>query len=193
MSAVAAAGTGQALYRKARTLIPGGTQLLSKRPERFLPDLWPAYYSKAQGAMVWDLDGREYLDMSILGAGACVLGYADPEVNQAVIEAVQQGSASTLNCPEEVELAALLCELHPWAQMARFARGGGEAMAMAVRIARAFTGREQVAFCGYHGWSDWYLAANLSDTQALDGIFNHADGAASFAAKEYVTWRANQN
>lgn len=163
------AGAGQALYRKARRVIPGGTQLLSKRPERFLPDLWPAYYSRAKGVSVWDLDGREYLDMSTLGVGACVLGYADPDVNQAVTDAVQRGSMCTLNCPEEVELAALLCEVHPWAQMVRLARGGGEAMAMAVRIARAFTGREQVAFCGYHGWHDWYLAANLSDTEALDG------------------------
>ncbi len=169
MSAVAAAGAGQALYRKARTLIPGGTQLLSKRPERFLPDLWPAYYSRAKGASVWDLDGREYLDMSILGVGACVLGYADPDVDAAVTQAVRSGSMCTLNCPEEVELAELLCELHPWARMARFARGGGEAMAMAVRIARASTGREHVAFCGYHGWHDWYLAANLSGTEALDG------------------------
>lgn len=162
-------GTGQALYRKARRLIPGGTQLLSKRPERFLPDLWPAYYARAKGAAVWDLDGNEYLDMSVLGVGACVLGYADSDVDQAVLGAVQNGSACTLNCPEEVELAGLLCELHPWARMARLARGGGEAMAIAVRIARAFTGRERVAFCGYHGWHDWYLAANLADERALDG------------------------
>ncbi len=163
------AGAGQALYRKARTLIPGGTQLLSKRPERFLPELWPAYYSKAQGASVWGLDGRAYLDMSLLGVGACVLGYADPDVDAAVTQAVRNGSMCTLNCPEEVELAGLLCALHPWARMARFARGGGEAMAMAVRIARAYTRREHIAFCGYHGWHDWYLAANLSDTEALDG------------------------
>ncbi len=168
-SALDVAATGQALYREARQLIPGGTQLLSKRPERFLPQLWPAYYSRAQGARVWDLDGHEYLDMSLLGVGACVLGYADREVDQAVKGAIDKGSMCTLNCPEEVELAALLCELHPWAQMARFARGGGEAMAIAVRIARASTGREHVAFCGYHGWHDWYLAANLADERALDG------------------------
>jgi len=162
-------GAGQALYQKARRLIPGGTQLLSKRPERFLPDLWPAYYSRAKGAAVWDLDGREYLDMSSMGVGACVLGYADDDVNQAVLEAVQAGSMCTLNAPEEVELSERLLELHPWARMVRLARGGGEAVAVAVRIARAYTGRELVAFCGYHGWLDWYLAANLADTQALDG------------------------
>ncbi len=162
-------GKGQELYRKAKTLIPGGTQLLSKRPEMFLPDQWPAYYSRAQGADVWDLDGNRYVDMSYNGIGACVLGAADPDVNAAVKAAVDAGSMSTLNAPEEVELAELLCELHPWAGMVRYARGGGEAMAVAVRIARAKTGRDRVALCGYHGWQDWYLAANLAEDHALDG------------------------
>jgi glutamate-1-semialdehyde aminotransferase len=158
---------GQTLYRKARHYIPGGTQLLSKRPEMFLPEQWPSYYSRAQGAEVWDLDGRHYFDMSNNGVGSCPLGYADPDVNVAVKAAVDAGSMSTLNCPEEVELAELLCELHPWAKMVRYARTGGESMSVAVRIARAKTGRSRVAFCGYHGWSDWYLAANLSEADSL--------------------------
>jgi len=162
-------GRGQDLYRKARQLIPGGTQLLSKRPELFLPDLWPAYYSRAKGAEVWDLDGRRLLDVSSSGISSCVLGFADPDVEVAVIDAVRSGAMTTLNCPEEVELAELLIELHPWAEMARYARSGGEIMAVAVRIARAATGREKIAFCGYHGWHDWYLAANLSSGNALDG------------------------
>lgn len=153
----------------ARTRIPGMTQLLSKRPDMYSLDVWPAYYSKAKGAAVWDLDGKKYLDMSIGGIGACVLGYADDEVDGAVIEAIRNGVASSLNCPEEVELAEELCALHPWADMARFTRGGGEALSVAVRIARAHTGRDVVAFCGYHGWSDWYLAANLAEDSALDG------------------------
>jgi glutamate-1-semialdehyde aminotransferase len=161
--------TGQDLYRKAKTRIPGGTQLLSKRPEMFLPENWPAYYSRAKGAQVWDLDGNMYYDMSYNGIAACVLGAADPEVEEAVIAAVRAGSMSTLNPPEEVELADLLCELHPWADMVRYARCGGEAMAIAVRIARAHSGRDRVAFCGYHGWHDWYLAANLTADHALDG------------------------
>jgi len=161
--------TGQELYRRAKTRIPGGTQLLSKRPEMFLPENWPSYYSRAQGAQVWDLDGNMYYDMSFNGIGACVLGAADPEVEAAVIAAIKAGSMSTLNPPEEVELADLLCELHPWAEMVRYARTGGEAMAIAVRIARAYTGRDKVAFCGYHGWHDWYLAANLAEDHALDG------------------------
>ena len=161
--------TGQKLYRKARTRIPGGTQLLSKRPEMFLPERWPSYYSKASGAEIWDLDGNRYIDMSHNGVGSCILGYADPDVDAAVHAAIAGGSMATLNCREEVDLADLLCELHPWAEMVRYARCGGEAMAVAVRIARASTGREKVAFCGYHGWHDWYLAANLGSGAALDG------------------------
>lgn len=157
------------MYQKARRRIPGGTQLLSKRPEMFAPGQWPGYYSRARGVEIWDLDGKRYVDMSICGVGACVLGYADPDVNQAVHQVVESGSMSTLNCPEEIELADRLCEIHPWAEMARFARGGGEALAIAVRIARAHTHRDKVAFCGYHGWHDWYLAANLGDGNILDG------------------------
>ncbi|MEW6233515.1 MAG: aminotransferase class III-fold pyridoxal phosphate-dependent enzyme, partial [Chloroflexota bacterium] len=161
-------GKGQELYKKAKKLIPGGTQLLSKRPEMFLPDNWPAYYSRAQGVHVWDLDGRRYTDFSIIGVGACILGYADPDVDAAVHRAIDSGTQCTLNCPEEVELAELLCGLHPWADMVRYARSGGEAAAIAIRLARAATGRDKVAICGYHGWHDWYLAANLGDGSALD-------------------------
>lgn len=163
--------TGQDLYRKAKTLIPGGTQLLSKRPEMFLPDQWPSYFERAKGAEIWDMDGRRFIDMSISGVGTCTLGYADPDVNAAVKAAIDSGSMSTLNSPQEVELAELLIELHPWAGMVRYARSGGESMAIAVRIARASTRRDKVAVSGYHGWSDWYLAANLAPGDVLgDGL-----------------------
>lgn len=162
-------GSGQKLYLKARRLIPGGTQLLSKRPEMFLPNQWPSYYSRAKGVEVWDLDGNKYTDVSNSGISSCVLGFADPDLEAAVIGAVKAGPMTTLNCPEEVELAELLIELHPWAEMVRYARSGGEIMAIAARIARAATGRDKIAFCGYHGWHDWYLAANLSEDHALDG------------------------
>ncbi|MBA7581775.1 Glutamate-1-semialdehyde 2,1-aminomutase [subsurface metagenome] len=161
--------SGTSLYDKAKKIIPGGTQLLSKRPEMFLPDLWPAYHDKAEGCKVWDLDGNEYIDMSYMGIGACILGYADEDINGAVKESIDKGNMSTLNCPEEVELAELLCGLHPWAGMVRYARTGGEAMSIAVRIARAKTGKDLVLFCGYHGWQDWYLSANLADDGALYG------------------------
>jgi glutamate-1-semialdehyde aminotransferase len=163
-------GKSQDLYlKKAKSLIPGGTQLLSKRPEMFLPGLWPAYYEKAKGCEIWDLDGNSYIDMSYMGVGACILGYADEDVDNAVKMAIDKGSMATLNCPEEVKLAEVLCEIHPWAKMVRYARTGGEAMAIAVRIARAKTGKDLILFCGYHGWHDWYLSANLADDEALDG------------------------
>ncbi len=160
---------GMALWEKAKKLIPGGTQLLSKRVEMFAPDVWPAYYKKAKGIEVWSLDDKKYLDMSSMGIGACMLGYADPDVNAAVKQVIDDGSMCTLNSPEEVELAELLLKLHPWAGMVRYARTGGESMAVAVRIARAYANRTTLAFCGYHGWSDWYLSANLADNAALDG------------------------
>lgn len=160
---------GQALYRRAKKLMPGGTQLLSKRAELYLPEQWPPYFTRARGVEVTDIDGNTFTDMSMMGIGACVLGYADPEVDAAVKAVIDEGSASTLNAPEEVELAELLCELHPWAEMVRYSRSGGEAMMVAIRIARASSRRDKVAFSGYHGWGDWYLAANLGDDTALDG------------------------
>lgn len=162
-------GTGQKLWKRAKKVIPGGNMLLSKRAEMFLPEQWPAYFSRAKGCRVWDLDGREYLDMSIMGIGTNVLGYGHPEVDEAVMKTVQSGNMSTLNSPEEVYLAERLVEIHPWADMVRLARSGGEANAMAIRIARAASGRDKVAICGYHGWHDWYLSANLSDDGNLDG------------------------
>jgi glutamate-1-semialdehyde 2,1-aminomutase len=160
---------GQARYTQAKQLLPGGTQLLSKRPEMYAPGKWPAYFAEARGVEVTDSDGRRFVDMTTMGVGTCLLGYADPDVNAAVCRRVMLGSTCTLNSPEEVELAEMLLAMHPWAQKARFARSGGEAMAIAVRIARARTRRDVVAFCGYHGWSDWYLAANLTGDTALDG------------------------
>ena len=162
-------GTGQKLWQRAKRVIPGGNMLLSKRAEMFLPDQWPAYFSKAKGCKVWDLDGNEYIDMSIMGIGTNTLGYGHPEVDEAVHQTVAMGNMSTFNCPEEVYLAEKLVELHPWADMVRFARSGGEANAIAIRIARAASGKDRVAICGYHGWHDWYLAANLADDQGLDG------------------------
>lgn len=158
---------GIALWNRAKKIIPGGNQLLSKRAEMFLPEAWPAYYQKAKGVEVWDLNGQRFTDMSIMGIGSCILGYANPDVNRAVKRAVDLGSMSTLNCHEEVELAERLIGLHPWAGMVRFARTGGEACAIAVRIARASSGKDKVLFCGYHGWSDWYIASNLTDSKNL--------------------------
>jgi glutamate-1-semialdehyde 2,1-aminomutase len=164
----ASMGTGQKLWKRAKHIIPGGNMLLSKRAEMFLPDQWPAYFSKAKGCKVWDLDGNEFTDM-IFSVGQNTLGYGHPEVDEAVYKIVSAGNMSTFNCPEEVYLAEKLIELHPWADMVRFARTGGEANAIAIRIARAASGKDNVAICGYHGWHDWYLSANLGDDKNLAG------------------------
>lgn len=164
-----AVGQSQALYNRAKQIIPGGTQLLSKRPEMFLPDHWPAYYERAKGCDVWDLDGRQYMDAAYMGVGANVLGYANESVDNAVIESIRKGTNTTLNAPEEVELAELLLSFHPWADSVRYTKTGGEAMAVAVRIARAATGKHKVLFCGYHGWHDWYISSNLADDKLGDG------------------------
>lgn len=167
--APATANATQERYAYAKQHIPGGTQLLSKRPEMLAPGQWPAYYREARGCEIWDLDGRHYYDLSIHGIGASLLGYADPDVSRAVRRRVALGSWSTLNPPEEVALADRLFAIHPWADQVRYARCGGESAAVAVRIARASTGRSHVAICGYHGWHDWYLAANLGEDDSLDG------------------------
>ncbi|MCL2185850.1 MAG: aminotransferase class III-fold pyridoxal phosphate-dependent enzyme [Treponema sp.] len=162
-------GKSQELYIEAKKIIPGGTQLLSKRPEQFLPDYWPAYYKKAKGCKIWDLDDNEYIDASYMGIGANTIGYADDDIDLAVKKVIDSGNMTTLNPAEEVELAKKLIQLHPWAEMTRFARTGGEAMMVSVRIARAATSKDIILFCGYHGWHDWYIAANLSSNSALDG------------------------
>ncbi|WP_061247716.1 aminotransferase class III-fold pyridoxal phosphate-dependent enzyme [Leptospira noguchii] len=162
-------GTGQKLWKRAKQVIPGGNMLLSKRAEMFLPEQWPAYFSKAKGCKVWDLDGKEYIDMCIMGIGTNTLGYGHPEIDDAVRRTIDNGNMSTFNCPEEVYLAERLIEIHPWAEMVRFARSGGEANAIAIRIARAASGKDKVAICGYHGWHDWYLSANLAEDDHLSG------------------------
>ena len=148
------------LWHKANQLIPNGNSLLSKQKTLFLPQGWPTYFSKTNGLQVWDLEGVQYTDF-IMSVGTNTLGYNNHHVNEKVKAVVSEGVMSTLNCPEEVYLAERLVDLHPWADMVKFARTGGEANAIAVRIARAATGRNHVAICGYHGWHDWYLAANL--------------------------------
>ena len=159
---------GQKLYSKAKTIVAGGNMLLSKRPEMFLPEQWPSYFKKTKGCTVWDLDDKKYIDMLFM-PGTNTLGYSHPEIDEAVKKTIKDGNMSSLNAPEEVELAEQLIALHPWADMARFARSGGEANSIAIRIARASSGKDNVAFCGYHGWHDWYLASNLADSKGLDG------------------------
>lgn len=159
---------GMFLWNEAIKIIPGGNGLLSKRPERYAPDIWPCYFKKAKGAAVWDLSGRKYIDMAQMGMGTAILGYADKDVNDRVKRAIDGGVNCTLNSPEEVELARKLLALNPIAAGVRFARTGGEAMATAVRIGRAYSGKDKVIISGYHGWCDWYLAANILSSNKLN-------------------------
>tara|TARA_B100001123_G_C15344050_1_gene1036192 strand:- start:590 stop:2572 length:1983 start_codon:yes stop_codon:yes gene_type:complete len=159
---------GQKIWKRANAIILGGNSLFSKNPNLFLPNKWPTYFSKSKGCSVWDLNNKRYIDMSLMGVGTNILGYCNNEVDNAVRKAVNKGNLSTLNCPEEVFLAEKLLNMHPWAGKVKFSRTGGEANAMAIRIARSASGKEKVAFCGYHGWHDWYLAANLKSKSNLN-------------------------
>jgi len=156
-----------ALYARALELIPGGTQLVSRRPNRVAYGVSPIYATRAQGARFWDVDGFEYIDW-ISGIGSILLGYADPVVDAAVMQQIGRGTIYSVNHELELELAEELCQTIPCAEMVRYAKCGGEACAMAVRIARGATGRDKVLFCGYHGWHDWYLAANLDADASLN-------------------------
>tara|TARA_B110000438_G_C15813468_1_gene650810 strand:- start:571 stop:1911 length:1341 start_codon:yes stop_codon:yes gene_type:complete len=159
---------GQKLWKRANETILGGNSLLSKNPNLFLPNKWPTYFSKSKGCKVWDLNNKAYTDMSLMGVGTNILGYCNSEVDNAVKKAIKKGNLTTLNCPEEVFLAEKLLSMHSWAKKVKFARTGGEANAVAIRIARSASERKNVAFCGYHGWHDWYLAANIKNKKSLD-------------------------
>ncbi len=156
-------------YKEAKKIILGGNMLLSKRPEMFLPDYWPSYYKKAFKTFVIDSEGKKYIDM-ICAVGQNTLGYSNSKINSKVISASRLGNMSTLNSYEEVRLTKEILKIHKWADMAKYARSGGEANAIAIRIARSAAKNHKVAVCGYHGWHDWYLSANL---KIKDNLKNH--------------------
>ncbi len=157
---------GQKLWQEAQNVIPGGNMFLSKKPDNYLPDIWPSYYKSAKGCIVKDLNNKTYIDMT-MGIGTNILGYANKHVNKAVSRAVKNSNMSTLNSPEEVMLAKKLIKIHKWAGGVKFARTGGEANALSLRIARSYVKKSKVAICGYHGWHDWYLSANLNKKNNL--------------------------
>lgn len=159
---------GQKILINAKKIIPGGNQLLSKRSEMFLPGLWPTYYKKAKGCKILDLENNTFFDFAGMGVTSCVLGYADDDINKALIKGLKKGSMTTLNSIEEIDLAREFLKIHKWAGMTKFCKSGGEACMVAIRIARAYSKKQNIAFCGYHGWHDWYLAANLKNSKSLD-------------------------
>ena len=160
----------QNLWYRATRVIPGGNGLLSKRPNRYLPKHWPTYYSSCNGVEVTDLEGNKFIDMAQMAVGSAILGYSNADLVKAVNKASENGVNCTLNSPEEVYLAEKLLELNPFAGGVKFAKTGAEAMSIAIRIARAYSKKDKVAFSGYHGWSDWYMATNLASE---DNLNNH--------------------
>ena len=155
------------MYERLLELIPGGTQLISRRPTRYALGISPVVASHGKGARIWDVDGNEYIDWAS-GIGSIILGYADEVVDEAVCAQIAKGTNFSITHELELELAELLVERIPCAEMVRYARGGGDACAVAIRIARGATGRDKVLFCGYHGWHDWYQAANLDAGENLN-------------------------
>ena len=158
---------GNKLYLKVKKIIPGGVQLLSKKPELFLPGYWPSYYTKAKGSIITGIDKKKYYDYTNCSVGMCPLGYSNDFVNKHILKVINNGNISTLNSVKEYECAKKMIKLHPWFDMARFTKSGGEAMSVAVRIARSYTKKEKILFCGYHGWHDWYISANIGNKKNL--------------------------
>lgn len=148
------------LYQRAGDLIPGWTQLISRRADQFANGVSPVYGHRAKGSRFIDVDENEYIDW-VNAVGAVILGHADEVVDGAVKEQIDRGSLYTLNSPLELELAEELNDTIPSSEMVRYTKGGGEACAVAARIARGTTGKDKILFCGYHGWHDWYQAANF--------------------------------
>ena len=122
-------------------------------------------FSKAKGVYIWDLNGNKYIDLATMGVGTNILGYANSEINNEIIKIVKKSNISTLNSIEEIKLTKLLLKMNPWASMARYTKTGGEANLVALRAARSSTKNYKVAFCGYHGWHDWYLSTNLQNSK----------------------------
>ncbi len=159
---------GQALWNKAQKKILNGNMLLSKNPDYILPGYWPTYYEKANGINVKGIDKKNYKDLYMMSVGTNLLGYSNKSINNKVIRSIKNSNMSSLNCHEEVEVAELLLKMHSWASKVKFAKTGGEANTIAIRLARCSSNYDNIAFCGYHGWHDWYLSSNLNTKNNLD-------------------------
>ncbi len=150
------------VWQRAQNLVPCGTQTLSKGPNMHAAGTYPKYLDRGEGAHVWDLDGHQYIDYP-MALGPVLLGYAYPETVKAVETQMRKGICFSLMHPLEVEVAELMRSVIPCAEMTRFSKTGSEATSAAVRIARAYTGRNMIAHCGYHGWHDWHIVNTSYD------------------------------
>jgi glutamate-1-semialdehyde 2,1-aminomutase len=184
------------LFVRARKVIPGCAQTFSKGYTQYVQGVAPIFLERGKGSYVWDVDGNRYLDL-VQGLLPNILGYGDDGINKAVSERIERGHSFSMPHPVEVQLAEKLVEIIPCAEMVRFGRNGSDATAGAVRCARAFTGRDIVACCGYHGWQDWYIGSTArhrgvpqavrdltktftyNDLESLESIFkSHPDDVA---------------
>lgn len=170
----------QALWERAATLIPAGTQTLAKGPTQYVDGVAPKYLERGKGSHVWDVDGNEFIDLT-MAVGPVVLGYGHPSVDRAIIEQLGRGITFSLMHPLEVEVAELVRRVVPGADSVRFSKTGCDVTSAAVRLARAFTGREKVLCCGYHGWHDWYIGTSPRSagvpmgTRTLTEVFPYND------------------
>lgn len=159
------------LKRKAKRLIPDCSQTFSKGPSQFVQGTAPVFLEKGKGSHVWDVDGNEYIDYA-MALGPVILGHGYPTVTDAVKKALAKGTTFTLPHRLETGLAELLYEVIPCAEMVRFGKNGSDATSGAVRVARAYTGRDKVACCGYHGWQDWYIATTSRNKGVPEKVKN---------------------
>jgi len=153
------------IYEKAKKLIPCQTQCLSKGPTQFVEGVAPKYLKRGKGCRVWDVDSNEYIDYG-MGLGPIILGYCYDAVDKAIIEQLKDATILTQMHPLEVDVAELLVNTIPCAEMVRYGKNGSDVTSAAVRLARAYTGKDIIACCGYHGWQDWYIGV----TERNEGI-----------------------
>jgi glutamate-1-semialdehyde aminotransferase len=193
------------LWERAGRVIPGGTQTFSKMPDQLAPGFGPRFLARGRGSRCWDLDGHEYLDL-VMALLPVILGYAHPRVDEAVRRQLADGSILSLPHPLETEVAERLVELIPCAEMIRFAKNGSDATSGAVRVARAATGRDRIACCGYHGWQDWFIGStsrhagvpeavralthpfDFNDLASLEGVLEGDSGEFAAVILEPITF-----
>lgn len=155
--------------KRAKKLIPSCSQTFSKSVTQFSQGVSPVFLEKGMGSHVWDVDGNKYIDYS-MALGPIILGHAYPTVNEAIIKQLEGGIIYSLPHPLEIELSGLLVEVIPCAEMVRFGKNGSDVTSGAVRAARAYTGRDKIACCGYHGWQDWYIGTTTRNKGVPDAV-----------------------
>ena len=168
------------MLERALEVIPLGAQTFSKSYTQYPRGAAPFFVERAHGSRAWDVDGNEYIDFNN-ALCAVTLGHVDPDVSKAVADQLERGTIFTLSSELEIEVAERIVEMVPCAEQVRFGKNGSDATSGAIRAARAFTGRDRVAVCGYHGWQDWYIGTTARNkgvpeaTRSLSHNFPYND------------------